>query len=239
MLMLRVTYYLNMRNKENRAHYVNWVEQKWGVVVDKTTITRILKTKEKRLSTEIIHPKQKRHKSVTYPELELALNVKEFVLNYQHRTILSDAILIEKAKLLAEGLEISGLQFSNGWLQGFKKRNGIRQHKLQGEAASANQAAILEALPILHEKCANYPPERIYNMDETGLFYRYIFLLFVLLIIIVLLNTFCRLEPDRTLATRRLSGRKKNKERLSVALCSNADGSHRINYLQLANGIPK
>ena len=131
------------------------------------------------------------------------------------------------------------MQFSNGWLQGFKKRNGIRQHKLQGEAASANQAAILEALPILHEKCANYPPERIYNMDETGLFYRYIFLLFVLLIIIVLLNTFCRLEPDRTLATRRLSGRKKNKERLSVALCSNADGSHRINYLQLANGIPK
>ena len=36
-------------NKKNRVHYVNWVEQKWGVVVDKTTITRILKTKEKRL----------------------------------------------------------------------------------------------------------------------------------------------------------------------------------------------
>ena len=171
MLMLRVTYYLNMRNKENRAHYVNWVEQKWGVVVDKTTITRILKTKEKRLSTEIIHPKQKRHKSVTYPELELALNVKEFVLNYQHRTILSDAILIEKAKLLAEGLEISGLQFSNGWLQEFKKHNRIHQHKLQGEVISANQAAIFEALSILHEKCANYSPEQIYNMNETELFY--------------------------------------------------------------------
>lgn len=64
------------------------------------------------------------------------------------------------------------MQFSNGWLQGFKKRNGIRQQKLQGEAASANQTAILEALPILRNKCANYPPERIYNMDETGLFYR-------------------------------------------------------------------
>ena len=47
-------------------------------------------------------------------------------------------ILIEKAKLLAEGLEISGLQFSNGWLQGFKKHNEIYQHKLQEEAASAN-----------------------------------------------------------------------------------------------------
>ncbi|CAB5376788.1 unnamed protein product [Rhizophagus irregularis] len=160
--------------KENRAHYVNWVEQKWGVEVDKTTITRILQTREKRLSTEIIQPNQKRHKPVTYPELEVAL--KEFVLNYQHRAILSDAILIEKAKLIAEGLGISEnkLQFSNGWLQGFKRRNGIRQQKLQGEAASADQTAILEALPILREKCANYSPERIYNMDETGLFYWYI-----------------------------------------------------------------
>lgn len=40
--------------------------------------------------------------------------------------------------------------------------------------------------------------------------------------------TLCRLEPDRTLATKRLSGRKKNKERLSIALCSNADGSHKL-----------
>ncbi|PKK74001.1 hypothetical protein RhiirC2_709219 [Rhizophagus irregularis] len=89
-------------NKENRAHYVNWVKQKWGVEVDKTTITQILQTREKRLSTKIIQPNQKRHKPVTYPELEIA--PKEFVLNYQHQAILSDAILIEKAKLITEGL---------------------------------------------------------------------------------------------------------------------------------------
>jgi hypothetical protein len=161
-------------NKKTRVQYADWVEEKWGVRVDETTITRILQTKEKRLTTEVIHPEQKRHKPVTFPELELAL--KEFVLNYQHRTILSDAILVEKAKLLANGLGVpeNTLQFSSGWLQGFKKRNGIRQEKLQGEAASANEAAIIEALPLLRNKCANYPLERIYNMDETGLFYRYI-----------------------------------------------------------------
>ncbi|CAB5366685.1 unnamed protein product [Rhizophagus irregularis] len=171
-------------NKRTRAQYANWVEQKWGVRVDETTITRILQNKDKRLSTEVIHPEQKRHRPVTFPEHELAL--KEFVLCYQHRAILSDAILIEKAKLLASGLGIpeNVLQFSSGWLQ---------------------------ALPLLREKCANYPLERIYNMDETGLFYR--------------------LEPDRTLATKHLHGRKKNKERLSVALCSNADGSHKLNPL--------
>ena len=41
-------------------------------------------------------------------------------------------------------------------------------------------------------------------------------------------NIFFRLEPDHTLATRRLSGWKKSKERLSIALCSNADGSHKL-----------
>lgn len=33
------------------------------------------------------------------------------------------------------------------------------------------------------------------------------------------------------MATRRLSGRKKNKECLSIALCTNADGSHKLNPL--------
>ena len=48
----------------------------------------------------------------------------------------------------------------------------------------------------------------IYNMDETGLFYR--------------------LEPKKTLATSRLSGRKKQKERISIVVTSNEDGSHKL-----------
>jgi hypothetical protein len=114
-------------NKETRAQYVDWIEEKWGVRVNESTITRILQTSDKRLNSETISPNTKRHKSVTYPEVELAL--KEFVLNYQHRTVLSDAILIEKAKMIADGLGIpqDALQFSSGWLHKFKERNGIRQ----------------------------------------------------------------------------------------------------------------
>ena len=198
-------------NKRTRAQYIVWIEEKWGVRFHESTITRILQSSDKRLTTEIANPETKRHRSVTVPELELAL--KEFVLYYQHKTILSDAMLIEKAKLLASGLEIpeGTLQFSSGWLHKFKDRNGIRQEKLHGESESADNAAIIEALPLLRDKCANYPLERIYNMDETGLFYR--------------------LEPDRTLATKRLSGCKKNKERISIALCVNADGSHKLKPL--------
>jgi hypothetical protein len=228
-------------NKKTRPEYVEWVEEKWGVKIDKSTVTRILQNKEKHLSDDQINSTQKRHRSVTFPELELAL--KEFVLRYQDKAILSDSILIEKAKQLATGLGVpeNTLLFSSGWLYGFKKRNGIQQEKLQGEAASANEIAIEEALPLLQNKCANYTLERIYNMDETGLFYRYkiiffykiqlFFITFLFLILykfIIIYFILYRLEPDHSLATRRLSGRKKNKERLSIALCTNADGSHKL-----------
>ena len=65
---------------------------------------------------DLTYPEKKHHKSVTSPKLELAL--KEFVLNYQHWTILSDILLIKKAKLLANKLKISEdtLKFSFGWL---------------------------------------------------------------------------------------------------------------------------
>ena len=169
------------------------------------------KKKEEILNTEFTNPNTKRHKTVTVPEPELAL--KEFILINQNRAILNEAILIEKAKQIGNGLGIpeGTLAFSPGWLYKFKKRNGIKERKLQGEESSADLNAITEALPLLKDKCTRYPPERINNMDETGLFYR--------------------LEPDRTLATKRISGRKKNKERLSIALCANADGSHKLNPL--------
>ena len=63
-------------------------------------------------------------------------------------------------------------QFSQEWLQKFKDHNGIHQRKLEGEASSANEVAIANALPLLRELCFSYSLERIYNMNKTGLFYR-------------------------------------------------------------------
>lgn len=104
--------------------------------MNESTITRILQKNDEILNTEISNPEAKRHKSVTFPELELAL--KEFILIYQSKTILSDALIIEKAKQLADRLGIPNgtLSFSPGWLQKFKDRNGIRQQKLHGEVFS-------------------------------------------------------------------------------------------------------
>ena len=45
-------------------------------------------------------------------------------------------------------------------------------------------------------------------MDETGLFWK--------------------LQPDRSLATKQTSGGKKSKDRITVALCTNGDGSEKL-----------
>ncbi|CAG8621009.1 24082_t:CDS:2, partial [Cetraspora pellucida] len=83
------------------------------------------------------------------PKLEFAL--KEFILTYQNKAILSEAILVKKAKQLAKGLEILDvtLKFFAEWLYKFKEHNGICQQKLHEEALSADITAIANALLLL------------------------------------------------------------------------------------------
>ena len=54
----------------------------------------------------------------------------------------------------------------------------------------------------------DYDPEDIFNLDETGLFYR--------------------LGPNYTLETTKVSGTKKSKDRITVALTSNATGTTKL-----------
>ncbi|CAG8630492.1 12062_t:CDS:2, partial [Dentiscutata heterogama] len=83
-----------------------------GVRVHESTITQILQTKDKWLTTEIVNPKKKKNRAITVPVLELAF--KEFVLTYQYKMILDDALLIKKAKLLASRLGVpEDLNFSD------------------------------------------------------------------------------------------------------------------------------
>ena len=95
------------------------------------------------------------------------------------------------------------LHFSVGWVHGFKKRFDIRSFTRHGEDASAdNSTEVLARMEEIKSLVASYDRDDVFNMDETGLFYR--------------------MEPNRTLATSRLSGRKKQKERITVAFTANA-----------------
>ena len=67
------------------------------------------------------------------------------------------------------------LNLSNGWLQCFKARNGLKEVKRHGEAASANTHSVEDEWKRVQAliKKKGYELRDIFNMDETGLFWVY------------------------------------------------------------------
>ena len=83
-------------------------------------------------------------------------------------------MLQEKAMEIAQGLDISQDEFkaSNGWLDHFKSRNGIKAKFISGEAGDVHEETVDSWKERLPELLQGYAPENIWNMDETGYFFR-------------------------------------------------------------------
>lgn len=109
----------------------------------------------------------------------------------------------------------SEFKASNGWLDNFKRRYGIRQLSMQGEKLSANNAAAEQFKTTLQQDIReNYELDQVYNADETGLYFKSL--------------------PRKTLAAaseRQASGFKEQKDRVTVMCCANASGTHKITPL--------
>ena len=74
---------------------------------------------------------------------------------------------------MAELLKIEGFKASNGWLDNFKERHGIVFKSVQGEAAAVDLKNVDKwRQGILSKLLAEYSPENVFNIDETGLFWR-------------------------------------------------------------------
>ena len=102
--------------------------------------------------------------------------------------------------------DITEPSWSNSWLQGFKKRFKIKEYVQHGEAASVatDNEKNIEQMEHLRQLCKEYNLCDVLNMDKTCLNWKR--------------------KPDRTLATRAYSRTKKSKDRITIALTSNADG---------------
>ena len=92
------------------------------------------------------------------------------------RILLTGEVLRQKWNVFADlaGVpEDDRLKLSNGWLAQFKDRNGLREWKWHGEAASANNETVEQEQKQIQNliKEGQYQLCDIYNMDETGLFY--------------------------------------------------------------------
>ena len=135
----------------------------------------------------------------------------EWFHDLQHNLPISDDILKQKAREIGNMIGLEGFKYLNGWVAGLKSRNGIKSRKLHGEGRSHNFEATKEGLNFLTEQLREYELEDIYNIDETALSYR--------------------LEPDKTLATQEIKGVKQCKERITVVLCCNSNGTDKLKPL--------
>lgn len=63
---------------------------------------------------------------------------------------------------------------SRGWFNRFKHRNNLHNIKITGEAASGDKKAAAEFPATLKTTIeqGNYPSELIFNVGETGLFWK-------------------------------------------------------------------
>lgn len=209
---------VDILNKIDKGVQLNRIAADYGV--SKQAISKIKKKRNEILKviTNSFENSNKKtlHKS-EYPELED--KVFEWFFKQRERNCTINGQII-KEKALSEfqrmypDKEINSFNASNGWLQKFRKRYGIRSIKVCGEILS-NETS--EITPFIHKLRSiinemELTSNQMYNADESGLYYR--------------------LLPDKTFVhacEKTAPGRKVPKERITIMLCANADGSHKLN----------
>ena len=116
--------------------------------------------------------------------------------------------MLQECCKIAEALEISPEKFkaSNGWLDRFKKRCGIKAKVISGEAGDVREETVDSWKERLPEILEGWEPQNIWNLDETGQFFRAL--------------------PNKSLVegSKNCTGGKKSKERLTCAFFVNASG---------------
>lgn len=131
--------------------------------------------------------------------------------------VVTGPIVTEQALMFNQALQgSSDFKASAGFLHSFKKRHSLRALSVQGEKLSADNVASEEFAKAFPEFCRvnGYGLDRVYNADETGLYWK--------------------MMPNRTLVKpteRQAPGRKVLKDRVTLMVCTNASGTHKIPLL--------
>lgn len=187
------------------------------------TVRDTLKKKDQLLkfatSSDVSSLSRKQRKTLkksTYAELDAAL-LEWFLQQRATGNPINGLICAAKAKYFFDALGLEGnFNASSGWLTRFKQRHGIRELSIQGELLSGDQTSAEQFVKdfemfVLEE---GYLPEQLFNADETGLYWKCL--------------------PSKTLAhesEKAAPGHKSSKERLTVLLCANAAGTHKLRPL--------
>ncbi|BCR98585.1 uncharacterized protein AKAW2_40268S [Aspergillus luchuensis] len=189
---------------------IKWFEATYNQRITPSSVSRILSPRCDYLDAIPDHRlNDKRRRTELWPELEAA--VIDWLERAQSYITISQEVIREKAKQYWPIIYPDKMMpsFSNGWLRGFQYRKNIKNFKQYGEGREITLENDVEDQMILIRKALRvYAPCDIFNCDKTGLYWR--------------------MPPDRGLSTRSIPGLKKDKARISIHFCCNADASERL-----------
>ena len=126
-----------------------------------------------------------------------------------------------KALEIAKYSEIHDFSASHGWLRNFRNRHSLSSMSLfgEGDEVDKNNPVLLADIGRLKAEIDKFDAENVYNMNETGLFYR-----------VIPRMTLVSGKVDRA----SLRGKKTPKDRVTLTVCCNATGSHKIPLQMIA-----
>lgn len=180
-----------------------------------STLSGFLKDKDnilKNYADESVGEKRKRAIKLGFPLVDKALRI--WFSEVRHRNINVDGTLIkakalEFAKLFGE----NDFKASNGWFENWKERNNIVYKQLAGESASVDYETAAEWMSSLDPILEEYEAKNIFNVDETGIFYK------------------CMPSKTYNFKGDKCFGGKNSKERVTVLVGANMDGSEKLPLL--------
>ena len=127
-----------------------------------------------------LHSKSSR--PAQFPIIEERLN-EFFIMARALKMPITAAVLQQRALVICESLvksaaddsdreKLRSFVASQGWVSNFVKRWALRSVSLSGEGGSVNGAQVSGYIAALREKLREFDPSCIFNVDETGLFFK-------------------------------------------------------------------
>ena len=154
----------------------------------------------------------KRARKLRCPEIDTTL--VEWVNECSKNVPINYEIIKHKAIQLSINMNISNPpKISPGWFQKYCLRHKFRRVILHGEGASVAQNNVEEFLPPMQAEIATFDSRDVFNFGETGLFY-------------------CQ-KPKSTISSTTIHGTKQAKDRITIALCTNATGCEKLPLLYI------
>ncbi|XP_035680164.1 tigger transposable element-derived protein 4-like [Branchiostoma floridae] len=173
----------------------------------KTQIDGILKRKREIMEEFENNAPLDRKRARTTGNEELNMLLWEWFKDATARKLpVSGPMLQVKALEFAKELGRDDFKASNGWLGAFRKRHNIKFGTMSGEKGDVSEEVTESWKERLPQICEGYDARDIFNMDESGLYYR--------------------ASTDKTLYAKGddCSGGKRSKDRVTIAYCANLLG---------------